>query len=156
YSAFGMIYVATEVAYDNSAGYYRVIVAEGKSNVRDKTNDDGDNEMWSPVYIDFVRPNFFDTNDHSVLWMIDHNEFDFKSSGNYTAVMRTYYQRSIENKDPSDETYGLIEATQELVDILNLLVLKYMEEGPEANGWLSMACYYAYYGYSSYSQTQQS
>ncbi|MDE6597482.1 MAG: TlpA family protein disulfide reductase [Clostridia bacterium] len=154
YNSFGMIYVAVEVAYDYSAGYYRVIGAEGKSNTRDKFSDDGDNEMWSPVYIDFVRPNFLDIKDHSISWMIDHNEFDFGTSGNFTAVMRQYYAQSIAGKDPSDETYGLLEASQELVDILNRLILKYHDEGPNANGWLSMACYYAYFGYENYADTQ--
>lgn len=156
YNAFGTIYEAVEVAYDGAADCYRVIGAAGKSVVRDKSNDDGDNAMWSPVYIDFVRPGFLDVNDRSVLWMIEHNEFDFGSDGNYTAVMTHYYKQSIAGKDPSDETYGLMEANRELVDILNLLINKYLDEGPEANGWLSMACYYAYYGYSSYSEVQQS
>ena len=151
YNSFGIIYVAVEVAYDSSAGYYRVIGSEGRTNTGANVSDNG---MWSPVYIDFVRPNFFDTKDRSILWMINHNEFNFGSSGDYTAVMKSYYEKSIAGKTADDETYGLIEANQELVDVLNLLIRKYHDEGSDAKGWLSMACYYAYYGYENYSDTQ--
>lgn len=152
YNSLGIFYLAIDVAYDPLAnsgeGCYRAVGAEGNAQT-------GDGGMWSSVYIDFVRPNFFDTGNRSVKWMIDNGIFNFGRNGNFTPTMREYYNRSVAGKTPSDETYGLIEATQELVDILNMLVGVYVGEGPEAQAWLSMACFYAYYGYSDYSETPQ-
>lgn len=151
YNQFGLYYLGIDIAYDALAGYYRAVGPEGNS-----TADGTDGGFWSPIYIDFVRPNFFDLKNHSIKWMIDNGEFNFKTDGNFTAVMRDYYNRSVEGKDASDPTYGLIEADQTLVDVLNRLTSKYHEVDAHANGWLSMACFYAYYGYDSYAETQNS
>lgn len=139
----GMLkYLAVDVAYDDAAGYFRAIGADGA--------------MWSAVYIDFVRPNFFDMGNHSLKWIIDNGMFNLgKEYGNYTAVMRDYYNRSVAGKTATDWDYGLIEADAQLVAIIGQLMLKYTEFDPASNGWLSMACHFAYYGYESYAEVQQ-
>ncbi len=148
YNQFGLYYLGIDVAFDSSLGYYRAVGPEGDSLK--------DGSFWSAIYIDFVRPNFLDVKNRSIKWMIDNGQFNLGTLGNYTAVMRDYYNRSIKDKDESDPMYGLIEADQTLVDALNSLVKMHHEVDAHANGWLSMACFRAYYGYDSYADVPQS
>lgn len=128
-----LYYIAVPVAFNNSDGYYHVRT--------DKS------QYGSVIYIDFVNQNFFDDNGHTLYWMIWNNLFDFRKDGgrDYTQKMKDYYYSSIRDKDTSDELYGKLEADKEIVNILNMLILKHLEEGPQANAWLMFGCYYEYY-----------
>ncbi len=106
-----------------------------------------DNNYGSKVYVDFIHPNYFDENDNSLYSMIKAGVFDFSKAGgdNYTAEMTAYYQQSVQGKSFTDETYGMLEANENLVSILNTLIMSYLGNGPEANAWLMFANYYEYY-----------
>ena len=112
-------------------GYYHAVTA--------------DHDYGSVVYIDFVHPNFYDQNDHSLYEIVRAGIFDTIDK-NYTQKMLEYYNRSIAGKDKNDELYGLIEADQELVDLLNALTSTIDGDSPEAYAWLMFGCYYETYG----------
>lgn len=123
--------------------------------IKTTLNDDGtyyavtqNNELGSKIYVDFVRPNYFDANGHTLLEIIQEGLFDFTDLGgmDYTQTMLTFYYRSIQGKAVTDADYGLIEATEELVAILDFLILVNQEEGSASNAWLQFACYYEYFG----------
>ncbi|MDE6867784.1 MAG: TlpA family protein disulfide reductase [Clostridia bacterium] len=127
-------YIAINVAYDSfTKCYYHYT---------------DDFTFGSKVYIDFVHQNYFDHNGHSLYQMIDSGVFDFSRNGglNYTSTMMTYYRQSINGKNKGDELYGLLEANQELVNILNIACQLYYEEGPSSSAWKMLACYYEYIG----------
>lgn len=128
------IYLAIDVTYSSRDGYYREIT----KNL----------ELGSPIYIDFIHPNFFDTNGHTLYEMIVNGEFDFSDiagEADYTAEMLAYYNQAI-SVDESDELYGLALATQDLVNIVDKLTSRMYNEGPSKNSWRSLAVYYNYYG----------
>jgi len=127
------IYIAVSVAYNKDDGYYHVTKGS---------------ELGSVVYIDFIHGNYLDQNNNSIYDMILGGVFDFRKNGgkDYTSAMMNYYQKSIAGKDRSDELYGMIEADATLVNIINDLVYILYDDGPDANVWLMLACYYEYYG----------
>ena len=132
-------YLAVDVAYSEIDKCYRVV--------------DKNNNFASKVYIDFLYGNYFDQNGHSLYQIIEEGFFDFTSigSGDYTQIMREYYYKSIAGKTESDEFYGLLEADEELVEILHYLISGYQEfnsstELAKSGAWLQFACYVDYYG----------
>ncbi|MGN0822207.1 MAG: hypothetical protein ACI4NG_00380, partial [Candidatus Gallimonas sp.] len=131
----GSRYDAIEVGYDAFEGYYRAVESYS---------------YGSPIYIDFVLENFLDQNGHTLLWMIENGYFDFTDLGgdNYTGAITEYYQRSIDNKETTDPLYGKTEATQELVDMLNMMIEYKLSDYANAaeDAWLSMAYYYQHFG----------
>ena len=80
--------------------------------------------------------------------LIENGVFNFKTV-DYTARIKQYYYKSINNKKPDDEKYGLVEADKTLVSILNTLIRMTHGNGPEANAWMMFACYYESYGVPS-------
>lgn len=131
---FEMIYLAVDVAYDSTLGYYRHVTEH--------------NTLGSPIYIDLIHPTFFDQNGNSLLNIAQSGYFNFTSDGgsDYTATILSLYRQATVGVDPSSELYGMTLATQEIVDILNKLTLKHQEEGDRAKAWRQMACYYKYLG----------
>ncbi len=129
-------YIAVNTVYNEMDGYYHAIDRNGKEG--------------SVIYIDFIHPNFYDQNNHSLLWIIENGYFDFsKNYGpDYTSIMMQYYYKSIEGKDKNDELYGMLEADEELVNYLCLFMdLTSNESNSFKSGfWLSLACYYKHYG----------
>lgn len=110
---------------------------------------DGNGVRQSVVYIDFIHPNFYEQNDHSLKWIIDNGKFNFEEYGSdvdYTTDMLQYYYKSIEGKTEDDETYGMVEASKELVDMLNTLIRINSGERPESKLWLAFATYYQHHG----------
>ena len=65
--------------------------------------------------------------------------------------MREYYYKSIAGKNENDKLYGLLQADEELVEILHYLISGYQEfnsstELAKSGAWLQFACYEEYYG----------
>lgn len=99
-------------------------------------------EVGSKIYIDFVRPNYYDNNNHSLLEMIDAGYFKFGTT-DYTAIIKQYYNQSVQGKAVDDPEYGLVEASTELVELLDALIAAYDSDYmPNAYGWCAFACYY--------------
>lgn len=114
------------------------------------TNDDGTTELGSKIYIDFIHPNFYDQNNHSLYEMVQMGYFNLSEDAlpNYTTEMLQYYYKSLEGKKPSDELYGMIEANQDLVNMIaDVFSVRGIDsDGYETGYWLSVACYYAHIG----------
>lgn len=110
-------------------------------------------QYCSLMYIDFIHRNLFDQNGHSIKYMIDNGYFDFtnQGGGNFTGRMNEYYEKAI-SKDPKDPTYGMTEATQELVQIISSFTSINLDSGSdiESGIWKAFACYYHYYGPTSW------
>lgn len=112
----------------------------------------------SVVYLDFTHFNYFvcklDNNGTlitaPVYDMVINGMFDLSTSVgiDYTAEMLEYYNKSIEGKTVDDELYGMIEVDETLCDILVAFTMINSAEhdGRASNYWLSMCCYYQYYG----------
>lgn len=133
--------------YNDKMYYYIAIpVALGADNKYHALNRDG--SLGSLIYIDFVHPQYYDTNDHSLLDIINEGYFDFRESGgkDYTASMLNLYNNSVVGKDKDDELYGLVEATKALVTILSNYLEMRHGEPLETGYWLSFACYYQHIG----------
>lgn len=105
-------------------------------------------EYASKIYIDFVHPNFYDLNNHTLYEFILHGEFDFSNSGgeDYTEKMLEYYNKSLEGKTLDDELYGMVEAEDDLVSIIQTYLYNADGDTPETKYWLAFANYYEYYG----------
>lgn len=127
YDLYGNVYYAC-VTLTQQNGYYHYV---------------GDNgEVGSKIYIDFVRPNYYDNNNHTLLEMIDAGCFNFGST-DYTAEIKKYYFDSIQGKGVNDPEYGLVEASTELVEILDYLISVYDGDyAVDSYGWCAFACYY--------------
>lgn len=129
-------YIAVKTVFNEDDGYYHAV--------------DTDGNIGSVIYIDFIHPNYFATNDNTLLEMIEDGYFDFSSSfgPDYTSQMMQFYYKSIEGKTADDETYGMLEASSELVNYLARFMDRLTgEPNSLINGrWLSIACYYVHYG----------
>ncbi len=127
-------YNGINVALSPTDGYYHAVT---------ETFDYG-----SKVYIDFLRPNFFDSNDNSLYDLIRGGRFNFRAFGDkdYTQELLAYYYKSVQGKNPNDELYGMLEADAGLVHILNRQIYYTYGDKPTANGWLMFACYYLHIG----------
>lgn len=131
-------YIAVSTVYNEMDGYYHAL---------DRNGEEG-----SVIYIDFIHPNFYEQNNHSLLWIIENGYFDFsKDYGpDYTSVMMQYYYKSIEGKDKNDVLYGMLEADEELVNYL-CLFMDSTSTSKDMNSfqsgfWLSLATYFVHYG----------
>ena len=125
-------------------GYYYTYSVDGEGNFL---------EWGSVIYIDFTNVNYHDIGADSartLLQLIEAGSFNLtdKFLKDYTGIMRSYYYQSIEGKDESDELYGKIEASEELVSILaTMLEYRTMDgDALETGFWLSMAYYYQHIG----------
>jgi hypothetical protein len=108
------------------------------------------NKKGGKVYIDFVHYSYFASNQTLYELITKYNKFDYSSSGggNFTGRMLDYYYKSIEGKSEQDELYGMVEANQELVSMLDdfFTVFYNGSYDSEQYAWLAFACYYANYG----------
>lgn len=121
-----MYYLAIDVALYDDDYYYQVL---------------DDYSQGSKVYIDFINPNYYDQNNHTLYEIIKMGYF-----GDNTALMTRYYNLSIYGKDADDPLYGKIEADKNLVNIINEFIKVTNKETANTNFWLSLACYFEYYG----------
>lgn len=134
-------------SYNSKLTYYLAIDnALGTDRKYHALNSDG--SFGSLIYIDFVHPQYYDSNGHTLLEMVEAGLFDFSKRGgaNLTPLMMEYYQKSIYGKGPSNELYGLAEADYELV----LYISQYLQlthgEAMETKYWMAFACYYEHIG----------
>ena len=106
-------------------------------------------EKGSVMYIDFLMSNFYDRNGNSLIDAMERGAFDFSESlgVDLTGEMYSYYHRAI-SKNPSDPTYGMIEADSNLVEMLALFAQMFGEgdEKVETGIWEAFAYYWEYYG----------
>ncbi len=126
-------YNAVEVALNTTGtGYYHVIENYNYGSV---------------MYIDFIHSNYFDKNNNSLYDMVVGGRFNFTAMGgnDYTQELMTYYYKSRQGKEVTDPLYGLIEADQRLVEILNELIYYIYGDGSSAYAWLMFGCYYVHY-----------
>ncbi|MCM1236671.1 MAG: TlpA family protein disulfide reductase, partial [Ruminococcus flavefaciens] len=133
--------------YNNKLTYYLAIdTALGTDNLYYALNEDG--SLGSQIYIDFVHPQYYDENGHSLLEMVEGGLFDFSKTGgaNLTPLMMEYYQKSIYGKGDVDELYGMAEADYRLVTYISQYLLREHGEGIETKYWLAFACYYEHIG----------
>lgn len=108
-------------------------------------------EQCSPIYISFTRENTYATNGVTLEEML-HDKQHGGVFGDNQAVMETYYQKSIEGKQPEDDDYGMVLADKTLVDCLRQFT---QSRDPEiakydAGVWKAFAYYYHYYGATSW------
>lgn len=108
------------------------------------------NKIGSKIYIDFVHGNYFDQKNHSLEWLINNKneggEYYFKEN---RARMQQFLKESKQGKRVSDEDYGLLEATEELVNLLASFIQNFSSDfasdGLNSGAWKMFACYYEYY-----------
>ena len=131
------VYAAVEsTLWDD--GYYHHIFEKG-----------GELVVGSVLYIDFIHYNYYDTNNHSLLWMIENGFFNLAQYNrpNYTGVMMAKYLESIEGKDESDPMYGMIEADEEIVGYISAFTAARDNDDAIQTGiWEAFAYYFHYYG----------
>ncbi len=127
-------YNGINVALSPTDGYYHAVTEQF--------------DYGSKIYIDFIRPNFYDKNNNSLYDLIRGGRFNFRLYGDsdYTQELLAYYYKSVQGKNPSDELYGMLEADARLVHILNRQIFHTYGDKPTANGWLMFACYYLHIG----------
>ena len=132
-------YLGIDVMYDDINGYYCAV-------------KDGKPDPDQPVYIDMLYSSFFTCEIEkyyfaTLQFMIQDNAFGdhMYMGGRYQAVMNRLLGEAMD-KDETDETYGLVYATREVVDILNLFIDENAGGRGEGNGWLAFAVYNAKIG----------
>ncbi len=134
-------------SYNSKLTYYLAInCALGSDNKYYAVNEDG--SYGSLIYIDFVHPQYYDQNGHTLIEMVEAGLFDFSKTGgaDLTPIMQQYYQNSIYGKGPSDELYGLAVADRALVTYIAQYLLKTHGEPMETKYWMAFACYYEHIG----------
>ena len=133
-----LTYLGINVMYDDFSGYY-CAVKNGKP------------DPEQPVYIDMLYSSFFtceiDKYYYATLqYMIQDNAFrEIYMGVRHQATMNRLLGEA-RNKPVTDETYGLVPATQEIVDILNQYIDEKAGGKGEGNGWLAFAVYNAKIG----------
>lgn len=133
--------------YNSKLTYYLAIdCALGTDRKYYALNDDG--SLDSLIYIDFVHPQYYDSNNHTLLEMVESGMFDFSKTGgaNLTPLMMEYYQKSIYGKGDTDELYGMAEADYNLVAYIAQYLLRAHGEAMETKYWMAFACYYEHIG----------
>lgn len=135
-------YIGTEIMYDELSGTYCAV-------------KDGKPDPEQPVYIDMVYSSFFmcDIDKYwcaTLEYIIRDNAFrDHMYMGaKYQATMNRLLGES-KDKPVTDETYGLVPATEEVVDILNRFINENdstVRNRNDGNGWLQFAVYKAKIG----------
>jgi hypothetical protein len=78
--------------------------------------------------------------------MIEGGDFDNINGINYTAKMREYYNASIADKDKDDELYGMVEANEELVNIISAYIYTVHADAKSSGYWKAFANYYQHFG----------
>ena len=133
-----LYYIAVPTIYDNAEDLYYHRVGDEKGSV---------------MYIDFLMPNFYDKNGNSLIDAMERGAFDFSESlgVDLTGEMYSYYHKAT-SKNPSDPTYGMIEADSNLVEILCIFAQMFGEgdEKVETGIWEAFAYYWEYYGPQSW------
>lgn len=104
--------------------------------------DNGD--PGSIMYIDFLHSNYIA--DFSIEQALNSNYFKF-TDHDYTSIMKSYLDEA-KAKDKDDPTYGMLPATDVLVQILSLAIQQNSEDGDgiETGAWEGFAYYWQYYG----------
>lgn len=133
-------YVGIDVMYDELSGTYCAV-------------KDGKPDPEQPVYIDMLYSSFFTCKltkyyFAKLQYMIQDNAFrdNMYMGGRYQATMNKLLGEA-KDKPETDETYGLVPATQEVVDIINQFIQENADGGKgEGNGWLAFAVYKAKIG----------
>lgn len=105
--------------------------------------DSGD--TGSIVYIDFLHTTYMSPN-MSIEQALDTDYFKVGDS-DYTALMKIYLAES-KAKDPADPTYGMLPATDTIVNILSSVIRSNSDDGDglETGAWKGFAYYWQYYG----------
>lgn len=131
-------------SYGDTGTYYLAIdVALGDDDIYYEVKKDG--SLGSKIYIDFVHPNYYDANGHTLKEIVDNGNFNLGGK-DYTATMNKFYQEAIAGKDEGDELYGMHEATKELVDVLCAYFDYAHSESRISDYWLSLAAYLQHFG----------
>lgn len=111
---------------------------------------DDDGEYGSVVYFDFVHGTYMDNTNKSLEHMIKNGLFNLTDIGgeDYTEDIMYYFNLSIEGKDKGDLEYGLVEASSDLVTLMNLMLEQRLgsENGASTGFWLSACAYYQEFG----------
>ncbi|MGN1060285.1 MAG: peroxiredoxin family protein [Candidatus Coproplasma sp.] len=133
------IYLGIKAAYDSATDRYYY------------ANDDGTPDHSKPVYINMVYMSYFMSelngmNYASVETLINNNIFATISSTAQADMFE--YLKQAKAKDVNDELYGLVEADQNIVSILNSLISKNGGAG-DNRGWMCFACYMEHLTYSA-------
>ncbi len=132
------VYLGIDVMYDDISGTYCAV-------------KDGKPDPEQPVYIDMIYSSFLisdltDYNYSTLQYMIQCNLFNdhMYMGGKYQAIMNRLLGEALD-KPESSETYGLVPATEEIVNVLNQFIDENGGKG-EGNGWLAWAVYNAKIG----------
>lgn len=134
-------YLGTNVMYDDLSGTYCAV-------------KDGKPDPEQPVYIDMLFSSFFMCKIEkyyfaTLEYMINDNAFRglYYMPGKQPQSIMNKLLGDAKSKPSTDPTYGLVPATQEVVDIINLFIEKNDDGGKgEGNGWLAFAVYNAKIG----------
>lgn len=134
-------YAGIAVAYDTETRCYY------------KADASGEPLLDQPVYIDFMGESCLYSNIDGctfkpLSWLIDGRYFANLENGMaLQAAMETMRTTSVDGKEPEDEYYGLVKASDGLVEALNKFIDKYIDGGRgRGNGWLMFACYMEKFG----------
>lgn len=108
------------------------------------------NSYGSKIYIDFVHGNYFDQENHTLEWLLTHPKPDgTEYFGSNTTRMKQFLAMSKQGKKKTDPTFGLIEASSELVNLLANFIQNFnsnfSSDGLNTGAWKMFACYYEYY-----------
>lgn len=101
--------------------------------------------IGSEMYIDFLNSNYMSPNS-SIEQALDSNYFKLDEY-DYTPIMNSYLAEA-KAKDPEDPTYGMLTATDQLVQILSMAIQENSDDGDglETYAWEGFAYYWHYYG----------
>lgn len=135
-------YLGINVMYDDLTDCYYAVGRDGKI------------DKDQPVYIDMLYSSYFMCNISKYYFatlkeMIEDYAFeDYMHHGeDYQPVMEEALGAATEGKQEGDELYGLVPASREIVNILNMFINQNVEGGRgEGNGWLAFAVYNAKIG----------
>lgn len=118
--------------------------------IDNKYYHDNGGEYGSVVYFDFIHGTYMDNTNKSLEHMIKNGLFNLTDIGgeDYTDDIMYYYNLSIQGKNKGDLEYGLVEATADLVTLMNLMLEQRLgsENGASTGFWLSACAYYQEFG----------
>ncbi|MCM1438309.1 MAG: TlpA family protein disulfide reductase [Roseburia sp.] len=135
-------YLGIDVLYDDLTDCYYAVGADGKI------------DKDQPVYIDMLYSSFFRCNIEKYVLatlkaMIEDEAFEnyMYHGEDYQPIMNEALGKSTDGKEVGDALYGLVPASKDIVDTLNLFINQNVDGGMgEGNGWLAFAVYNAKLG----------
>lgn len=126
------VYLGKDVVEDSSDGYYYL------------KGDNGEADHDRPVYINMIYQSWYASGNYcSLETLIESDSLSGSLTEAQIATLKTYLATAKANNGEinSENTYGIVQASSEIVNILSAMIKAYDSDSDTGYGWLAFAVY---------------